>query len=304
MGPTDVGDGSGSGSAAGSGSGSASGDVQGGEIEMGGDEGNGAGSGQSDLDADLNAENKTAVKADAKTPKLADYRVSWKDIVIVIRKPFLKLHRTELRPFLATTMNDNIVRHYAIGGELSYYLTDVLAVGVEGQYYRHAVPRAVRPGRAPGAPAADRQPVQLERGPRLPLRARLRQVRGPRQAPRHLGDLLHRRHRRDPDPGHPARQVVTPAFTNIDISPNVGADMRFFLSKWLTVSAGIRDYVFVDKFEPAGRSDTMYTSAAGRQGPLRHLAHQQRDVPAERQLLAADLVRVPHLPLSEPRRTP
>jgi anti-sigma regulatory factor (Ser/Thr protein kinase) len=32
-------------------------------------------------------------------------------------------------------MNDNMVRHYAIGGELAYYLTDVLAVGVEGLYY-------------------------------------------------------------------------------------------------------------------------------------------------------------------------
>ena len=35
-------------------------------------------------------------------------------------------------------MNDNMIRHYAIGGELAYYLTDVLAVGVEGQYYVHS----------------------------------------------------------------------------------------------------------------------------------------------------------------------
>ena len=54
-------------------------------------------------------------------------------------------------------------------------------------------------------------------------------------------------------------------FTNIDISPNVGADMRFFLAKWLTINAGIRDYVFIDKFEPVGRSDTMYTTAADAQ---------------------------------------
>ncbi|HSK01368.1 MAG TPA: hypothetical protein VK932_09010, partial [Kofleriaceae bacterium] len=58
--------------------------------------------------------------------------LSWKDILVVVRKPFLKARRTELYPFIGTTMNDNMVRHYTIGGELAYYLTDVLAVGVEG----------------------------------------------------------------------------------------------------------------------------------------------------------------------------
>ena len=44
------------------------------------------------------------------------------DIVVVVRKPFLKAHRTELYPMLGTTMNDNMVRHYTLGGELAYYL--------------------------------------------------------------------------------------------------------------------------------------------------------------------------------------
>src|SRR5207248_3187093 len=78
--------------------------------------------------------NQTAVKAGEvkKTP------LSWQDIVVVIRKPFLKVHRTELNPFTSVSMNDNMIRHYTIGGELAYYLTDLLAVGVEGQYFTHA----------------------------------------------------------------------------------------------------------------------------------------------------------------------
>src|SRR5439155_219950 len=51
------------------------------------------------------------------------------------------------------------------------------------------------------------------------------------------------------------------AFTNLLIMPNIGASMRFFISKWVTVSLGIRDYVFLDHFEPKNRSDTMFTSA-------------------------------------------
>ena len=51
------------------------------------------------------------------------------------------------------------------------------------------------------------------------------------------------------------------AFTNLLIIPNVGASMRFFISKWMTISLGIRDYVFFDHFEPKNRSETMFTSA-------------------------------------------
>ena len=46
--------------------------------------------------------------------------------------------------------------------------------------------------------------------------------------------------------------------------------MRFFLTKWLTVNAGIRDYIFVDKFEPINRSETMNDAGDARQGARRH----------------------------------
>src|SRR5436190_1262159 len=110
------------------GSGSGSGAVNPEEIEMGEPEKPG------DLKSDLNIASTETVKAGPikKTP------LSWQDIVVVVRKPFLKSRRTELLPFVGTTMNDNMIRHYTVGGELAYYLTDVLAVGVEGQYYVHS----------------------------------------------------------------------------------------------------------------------------------------------------------------------
>jgi outer membrane beta-barrel protein len=50
------------------------------------------------------------------------------------------------------------------------------------------------------------------------------------------------------------RDKTYPGFTNILIQPNVGVNMRFFLTKWLTIQIGIRDYIFEDKFEPTNRS--------------------------------------------------
>src|SRR5690606_30252280 len=95
------------------------------EIDMGAPEDQPVG----DLSADM-----AAADAAGGVVKAGDIKrtpLSWQDILVVVRKPFLKARRTELNPFVGTTMNDNMVRHYAIGGELAYYLTDVLAVGVE-----------------------------------------------------------------------------------------------------------------------------------------------------------------------------
>ena len=213
---------------------------------------------QGDLKSDLATTGNTApVMATAikKTP------LSWQDIVVVIRKPFLKVRRTELFPFVGTTMNDNMIRHYAVGGELAYYLTDVLAVGVEGQYFAHSF----------------QEPYDLvaRQARRLPT---LNEYKWSAALDFHYVPIYGKFAILD-------RSLVTwesfftagigageseviprdtkfPGFTNLLIMPNVGASMRFFITKWVTVNLGIRDYVFYDHFEPRNRSETMFATAA------------------------------------------
>jgi outer membrane beta-barrel protein len=239
------------GAAGATGSGSPNGEVNPEEIEIEPDK-------PADLKADLNIADQNAgtVKAGAikKTP------LSWQDIVVVVRKPFLKSRRTELLPFVATTMNDNMIRHYSIGGELAYYLTDVLAVGVEGQYYVHGF----------------REPFDLvaRQARRLPT---INQYNWSGALDFHYVPVYGKFAILDHNLvtweafftagiGAGESEVVPrdkrfPGFTNLLIMPNVGASMRFFLSKWLTISLGMRDYVFFDHFEPKNRSDTMFKSA-------------------------------------------
>jgi outer membrane beta-barrel protein len=211
-----------------------------------------------DLSKDLNIADPgaTAVKA---TP-VKRTQLSWQDIVVVVRKPFLKSGRTELLPFVGTTMNDNMIRHYTIGGELAYYLTDVLAVGVEGQYYVHTF-------REPYdlvARQARRLPTVNEYNWSAALNFHYVPVYG-------KFAILDRRlvtWEAFFTAGIGAAQSETVVrnteldpFTNLLIVPNVGASMRFFISRWMTISLGIRDYVFLDKFEPRNRSDAMFASA-------------------------------------------
>jgi outer membrane beta-barrel protein len=178
--------------------------------------------------------------------------LSWKDILVVVRKPFLKARRSEIYPFVGTTMNDNMLRHYTLGAELSYYLTDVLAIGVEALYYVDSF----------------REPFDLvaRQARRLPT---VNQYNWSGALNFHYVPVYGKFAILD-------RRLVTwevaftagigagqseviprdtqfPGFTNFLIMPNVGANMRFFLTKWITVNVGIRDYIFYDKFEPTQR---------------------------------------------------
>jgi outer membrane beta-barrel protein len=236
---------------AGAGSGSAGGDS--GTIDMEQEE-----KPQGSLEADLQAtEPTTAVKTGAvkKTP------ISWKDILVVVRKPFLKLHRTELSPFTAVSMNDNMITHYTLGGEFAYWMTDVLAVGVEGQYYVHNF----------GEPfdLVARQARRLPTVNQYNWSTALNFHYVPVYGKFAILDkkLVAWEVSFTAGIGAGQSEVIPrdtkfPGFTNILIQPNVGAGMRFFVAKWLTVQLGVRDYMFIDKFEPVDRAPGMNDTAA------------------------------------------
>ena len=246
--PDDKGAGAGSGSAAGS---AAPGNPD--EIDMGEPEKQ-----QGDLKSDLSiAGNATPV---ATTP-VKKTPLSWQDIVVVIRKPFLKVGRGELFPFVGTTMNDNMIRHYTVGGELAYYLTDVLAVGVEGQYFAHSFQEPYDLV----ARQARRLPTLNEYKWSAALDFHYVPIYGKFAILDHSLVTWESFFTAGIGAGESEvipRDTKFPGFTNLLIMPNVGASMRFFITKWVTVNLGIRDYIFYDHFEPRNRSETMSPTAA------------------------------------------
>lgn len=213
---------------------------------------------EGDLSADLAASDQvTAVKTGpvAKTP------ISWKDILVVVRKPFLKVRRTELNPFTSISMNDNMIRHYTIGGELAYYLTDVLAVGIEGMYYLHSFNEPFD--------LVARQARRLPTVNQYNWSAALNFHYVPVYGKFAVFDkrLVAWEVYFTAGIGAGQSEVIPrdtkfPGFTNLLIQPNIGASMRFFVAKWLTVNLGIRDYLFIDKFEPTNRAVGMNDTAA------------------------------------------
>jgi len=64
-----------------------------------------------------------------------DARSYWSDIKVVPRKLILKQNRIELIPYMGVTLNDNLIRHIALGGEFGYYMSDAMSIGVGGHMY-------------------------------------------------------------------------------------------------------------------------------------------------------------------------
>ncbi|RMH42824.1 MAG: outer membrane beta-barrel domain-containing protein [Deltaproteobacteria bacterium] len=218
------------------------------------DEGDTGDLGGDDLGLDLDAgTGSKAAKAAAKEEKLGESRVSWQDIVVVVRKPFLKVHRVELLPTYGVTMNDNIIQHHMFGGSINYFLTDVLAVGVEGQYF-------VKNLREPFDLVA-RQARRLPTVNKYKYGASVNFHYVPIYGKFAVLDehIVHWESFFTLGVGFTQTEVIPrdPAllpFDNFLITPNVGMAMRFFITKFITVHVGIRDYVFLDKFESTDRT--------------------------------------------------
>ena len=60
-----------------------------------------------------------------------------KEQIYAVQQLFaLRVRRFELQPYWSITLNDQFVSHPAPGLALNYYITNVLAVGINGNYYR------------------------------------------------------------------------------------------------------------------------------------------------------------------------
>jgi len=187
------------------------------------------------------------------TPKAArpNSTGSWADIVVVPRKAFLKGGRFEFEPMVGITVNDNLIRHYVLGLDLNYFLSDVLWIGLEGQYYIHQLTNqeelvGSEYNRAPtlnkylygGSLNLGYSPIygKFALFNRSILSWEIWISGG-------VGVTLTQVIPRDP-----ANDNL--AFKNTDLTPNVGIGSRFFLLNWLTVNFALRDYITPDHFEP------------------------------------------------------
>jgi outer membrane beta-barrel protein len=204
---------------------------------------------------DLSEEVKeAAAEKEEATSQTTTARLSWEDIVVVPRKGFLKRHRLELAPFAAISINDSMIRHYSFGGDLTFYLTDVFSVGLEGQYFiKERSERESLVG------------FQFNRATTLNrFLYSTSLVFGYVPAYGKFGlfnkYIVHWDVSVNGGIGVIWTEIIPidPAnagWRNLDIMPQVGISTRMFVTDWLSLSIGLRDYIFSDKFESLNRGN-------------------------------------------------
>ncbi|MCB9558701.1 MAG: outer membrane beta-barrel domain-containing protein [Deltaproteobacteria bacterium] len=191
---------------------------------------------------------------DAAAPTVAGKsQVGWKDVVVVQPKAFLKRRRVELTPFYATTVNDTLIQHSAIGLELNYFITDILNIGVLGMYYVSNV--------------LDQEFYTRHHFNVVPTLNRYLYT-----ATLNMGYvpiygkfdifnywILHYEVFATGGVGVTGTEIIprkleNEAFTNIALTFQVGIGGRIFVNKWLALQVAFRDFMMLDKFEPRGRT--------------------------------------------------
>ena len=187
--------------------------------------------------------------------------LSWQDIVVVPRKSFLKSLRLELAPFTGLSVNDLLIRHYVFGLDLNFFLTDVLWIGLQGQYFLKSL--------------TEREELVGLQYNRIPSLNRylwggsfnLGYVPAYGKFSLFNRSIFHWEIYATAGVGVTKTEIIprdpsNDKFNNIALTPNVGLGTRLFLFNWLTLNISIRDYIFPDKFENENRPPGQDAAAA------------------------------------------
>jgi outer membrane beta-barrel protein len=178
----------------------------------------------------------------------------WKDIVVLPRKPYLKRGRVELTPFVGSTLNDTLIQHTALGLDVTYFLTDVLGIGLEAMYYFDNV--------------TDNEFLIRYHFRRVPTINRYRYsasgnfsyvpIYGKFSIMNKL--IAHYDVWLSGGVGITGSEVIPrdfnhESFSNISLTFPIAIGARFFITRWMALQVSLRDYMLLDKFESPGRDE-------------------------------------------------
>ena len=182
-----------------------------------------------------------------------DARSYWSDIKVVPRKLILKQNRVELIPYMGVTLNDNLIRHIALGGEFGYYMSDAMSIGVGGHMYmKQQTDRAYLTGLQQRVLPTLNQYLYT-----ATLNVNYEAAYG--KFAFHNKKILQWGIFLSGGLGVTGTEVIPrnaahEPWTNTNITIQVGAGFRVFINQWLTLWGGVRNYMMQDKFENSNRT--------------------------------------------------
>ncbi len=173
-------------------------------------------------------------------------------IKAVQQRFILKRGRFEFMPYWGFTFNDQYVGHPGPGLGINYYINEVMAVGLSGQYYdklntEKAFNAQVRRAARVGVPLSEYAWQAAANFTYVPANGKFAGFRSfifhyDAYVVGGIGAISTR-----PIP------VIDPDNRNFTYSPkisfNAGLGLKIFFNKWFAAVLELRDYIFVDKLE-------------------------------------------------------
>ncbi|HET8939777.1 MAG TPA: outer membrane beta-barrel domain-containing protein [Polyangiales bacterium] len=224
----------------------------GGEAQAGGEAGGSMDMGDSggDLLSELTAE-KTDDSATAEGG-LAREKESIEKIYAVQRMYVLRNGRFELAPSLAQTFNDQYVSHPSLGAGLNYWITNVLAVGVNLLWYQgieseQKLTFSIRRSTRLAVPITEYQMGAHLNFTYVPIYGKFEMFNDSifQWDAYLIGGVGMLRTR--------PVAVIDPAVRTFDfqwrVAFNAGIGLRVFVTKWLSIFGELRDYLYMEKLE-------------------------------------------------------
>lgn len=173
-------------------------------------------------------------------------------ILAVQQRFIIKKRRFELQPFWGFTLNDQFVSHNAPGLGINYYITEVMAVGVNGSYYEpfnvdSAFNAQVRRAARVGVPLTEYQWAAAANFTYVPANGKFAG----------FGNFIFHY---DAYVVGGVGAISTRPIAVIDpdnrafeyqpkVSFNAGLGLKIFFNRWFAAVLEVRDYIFIDELE-------------------------------------------------------
>ena len=168
------------------------------------------------------------------------------------RKAVLKEGRFELNPFFAVTLNDSLIDHSSLGADVSYFLTEVLAVGATGMFYFDDVTDQEFYTRYHfrRVPSVNKYKFTVAGNfSYVPIYGKFSVLND---------HIFHFELYFLGGVGVTSTEVIprdaaNEPFSNIALTFPIGVGGRLFFNRWLAAHFALKDYMMIDSFEPATR---------------------------------------------------
>lgn len=177
----------------------------------------------------------------------------YRDIMVLPRRPVLKAKRVEFTPLYQFNFNSPLIRNHGVGGQLNYYLSEALWLGVEGNYYFNELSNNatgtyfLSASQTKVFPPTNKMifTALLDAG-YVPVYGKFalfnqRVIHWEAYVTLGVGAFMSEVVPYDP--------VNKPGFRNISAIVQVGAGNRLFLTRWLALNTFLKLYMYPDRFE-------------------------------------------------------